>query len=164
MWALYLARRFKQPLRQEVFNKPDRCLVVEFNAAGYRVIAKAPIHALWSEEDSYRVLLAQPVDVLVYFQSIFIELEHLNRRDFDIVSRLLAARPTCPPVFTLLNDIYCGESQRALLPEEELSQYILPGSRVFRTVISYLPTTETCAIGAEEVFDALLDVLNRIKT
>jgi hypothetical protein len=164
MWVQYLAQRFKQPLTPEVFHGPDRCVVVEVNTAHYRMVTKAPVHALRHLEDSYRVLLAQPVDVLLYFQSIFVELEYLNRWDFDIVSPLLAARPTCPPVFTLLNDFYCGESNRTLLSEEELNQYILPGSRVFRTAISYLGTTKGCERGADEVFDALLDLLDGMRT
>ncbi len=123
------------------------------------MVTKAPFHALWTVEDSYRVLLAQPVDVVLYFQSVVIELLVLSQQDFQIVSRLLAVCPTCPPVFTLLNDIYCGE-YGTLLPAEELNQYILPGSRIFRTAISYLGATKGCARGADEVFTALLDVLN----
>ena len=163
MWVQYLAKRFKQSITQEVFHEPDRCLGVELKTQHYRMVTKAPFHALRAIEESYRVLLASPVDVLIYFQSIFAELDQLNRRDFDIVSRLLASRSSCPPVFTLLNDFYCGE-YGTLLPTEELNQYIIPGSRVFRTAISYLGgATKSCERGAEEVFDALLDVLDNMR-
>ncbi len=164
MWVLYLADRFNQPIRQEVFHDPDRCLVVELTTARYRMVTKAPVHALWAEEDSYRVLLAQPVDVAMYFQSVFVNALHLIQRDFDIVNRLLAAHPTHPPVFTLWNDIFCGKEKGDLLTAEQLNQYRIVGSRVFQTSIRYMPYSETCARGADEVFEALLNVLDEMRT
>ncbi len=161
MWILYLADRFKQPITQEVFNEPDRCLVIELATVRYRMVTKAPVHALLTEEDSYRVLLAQPADVIIYFQSIFVEGLHLIQRDFHIVSRLLAEHPSYPPVFTLLNDISCGKNtDDTLLSMDELNQYTIPGSQVFQTSIGYWPNAENCAAGADEVFSELLNILN----
>ncbi len=161
MWIKYLADRFKQPVTQEVFHEPDRCLVIELDTAHYRMVTKAPVHALRNEADSYRVLFSQPVDALIYVQSIFVEGLHLIQRDFHIVSRILAEHPSCPPVFTLLNDIFCGKNaDDTLLSVDELNAYIIPDSRVFHTSISYWPNAENCAIGADEVFSELLNILN----
>lgn len=157
-WVLYLADRFQQPITQEVFHEPDRCLVVELTTGGYHMITKAPVHALLTEEESYRVLLAQPVDVVMYFQSVFANALHVIQRDFTIVSRLLAARPTRLPVFTLLNDIYCGRNVETHLSPSELNQYRIPESYVFRTSISSPSESRGCAKGADEVFTALLNL------
>jgi len=159
-WVLYLADRFQQPITQEVFHKPDRCLVVELTTGGYHIVTKAPIHALLTEEESYRILLAQPVDVVIYFQSVFVSKLHVIQRDFKIFNRLLAVRPTRLPVFTLLNDIYCGRNVETLLSPDELNQYRIPESYVFRTSISSPSESRGCADGADEVFTALVDVLN----
>ncbi len=158
MWIIYLAHRFNKRTRREVLREPDGCIVVELKTKNYHMLTKAPHHALFDEEESYRLLLAQSADVVIYVQSIFVEQLHLIQRDFDLVSRLLAARPDCPPVFTLLNDSYCGQYQGTLLAEEELKHYIIPGSRVFRTAIGYRPTSGNCVTGADEVFDAVLNL------
>ena len=157
-WILYLEDRFQQPITQEVFHEPDRCLVVELTTGDYHMVTKAPVHALWTEEESYRVLLAQPVDVVMYVQSVFVYALHALQRDFTIVNRLLVERPARLPVFTLLNDIHCGESAEARLASEELTRYRIPGSRVFRTAISHPAETRGCAHGADEVFAALLNL------
>lgn len=163
MWIGYLVRRFNTYPSVEVLCEPDQCFLVELNTEYYRMITKAPHHALRYEKDSYRLLLTQPADVIIYVQSVFVEMLHLIQRDFNIVSRLLAARPTCPPVFTLLNDIYCGECGTPL-PAEELNQYKIPESRVFRTAIGNLSASEYCARGADEVFDEILKLFNDMRT
>ncbi|MCP4396043.1 MAG: hypothetical protein GY801_01860 [bacterium] len=109
------------------------------------------------EEESYQVLLTQPADVVIYVQSIVAELSHLMKMDFHIVSRILSEYPQKPPIFTLLNDMYCGD-YGTLLAEEELTKYVIPSSRVFRTAIRYLPASKNCATGADEVFDELLKI------
>jgi hypothetical protein len=164
LWVLYLADRFQQPITHEVFHEPDRCLVVELTTGGYHMVTKAPVHTLWAEEESYRVLLAQPVDVVMYFQSVFVNKLHAIRRDFNIVSRLLAAHPKRLPVFTLLNDISCGRHVETLLSPDELNLYRIPESYVFRTSISYPSDSGGCTKGADEVFAALLNVLNSMRT
>jgi len=164
MWGIYLAKRFNHHATQEILQEPDRCLLVEIQTEHHTILTKAPIHALFHEKESYRVLLTQPADAVIYFQSICAELVHLSKRDFNIVRPLLAARPDCPPVFTLLNDIYCGSPHVTTLPETELNKYIIPGSRVFRTAISYLPAVGEYSTGADEVFDELVKVLNEKMT
>ena len=162
-WVLYLEERFQQPITQEVFHEPDRCLIVEVTNGDYHIATKAPVHALLTKEESYRVLLAQPVDLMIYIQSVFTHAFKAIQRDFTIVNRLLDERPTRFPVFTLLNDIHCGESAEARLTSEELTCYRIPDSRVFRTAISHPAETRGCAYGADEVFDALIDVLDGMK-
>jgi hypothetical protein len=163
-WVLYLADRFQQPITHEVFHEPDRCLVVELTTGGYHMVTKGPVYALLDKEESYRILLAQPVDVVLYFQSVFASKLHVIQRDFDIISPLLAVHPTRPPVFTVLNDIYCGRNLETRLSSDQLNQYRIPESCVFETSISSPSESMGCAEGADEVFEALLDVLDCMKT
>ncbi len=164
MWVLYLSNRFKKQVSTEVLLEPDRSIFLEIQTDKYVILTKAPIHPLLNKEESYRILLTQHADVVIYVQSVFADFLYLIQRDFDIVSPLLAVRPIRPPVFTLLNDIYCGMSRhRTLLSAEELNRYRIPGSRVFRTAIGDLPAVGNCSMGANDVFDELLNVLNDMK-
>ncbi len=164
MWIEYLAKRFKKQTWSEILHEPDRCVLLETRIDNdNNVFTKAPFHPLLHEKDSYQMLFKQHADVMIYIHSVIADTLHLTKRDFKIVSGILAELPTCPPVLTLLNDSYCGNYHGTHLTEEELKDYIIPDSQVFRTAIGYRPTSGNCSIGADEVFDELLNICNDMR-
>lgn len=147
-----LADLFRSPKNITEIYSPDR--IIRSSISDYKGVTinlTGVIPVLLHKEEVYRQCLLS-ADVILYVLTASRALEHINREDFEVFSRLYFNNTLKKPVVVALNDFWCGNAKPGLFSPSEVERYIVSGAPIVQTKLG-----AQCCEGGFEVLDVLLE-------